>query len=146
MGVHPSFQHDHGPFLAKVDQRDREAAGKGGKSLTPTPEQAAERVKQSKARWAKPLPHTHRNFIPAQSWLAYNWLDKDPQLDEVKAAIEDSGMTLEQIEHETEKMGHRVSRYTLIAWYFGETKRPQNCTMNTVMSVLGYERQWKKTH
>jgi hypothetical protein len=125
---------DHTAFWNKVDQRDREAAAKA----------AEEKNRQSKARWAKPLPKQHANFIPAQNWLSYNWIDKDPELDFVKFAIEESGWTLEQIEAETEKYGHRVSRYTLIAWYFGETKRPMNSTMNTVMAVLGWERPWQR--
>ena len=99
-------------------------------------------IKSSTARWAKPLPHAHANFIPAQSWLAYNWTEKDPDLDMVKYAIEMSGWTLEKIERETEANGHRVSRYTLMAWYYGETKRPQNATMNSVMAAIGWERQW----
>jgi hypothetical protein len=96
----------------------------------------------SQARWAKPMPKSRRNFIPAQSWLAYNWIDKDPDLDFVLHAIEESGWTLEQIEGETEKHGHKVSRYTLLAWFYKGTKRPQNATMNTVMAVIGWERPW----
>lgn len=60
-------------------------------------------------------------------------------------AIEQSGRSLEWIEHETEAHGHKVSRYTLIAWTFGTTKRPQNATMNSVMAALGYERHWTLT-
>lgn len=108
---------------------------------TPTPSPSK---KPSQARWAKPLPQLHKNFIPAQSWLAYSWLDKDPELDFVCAAIEQSGMTLEQIERECEKFGHRVSKYTLMAWLYKDTRRPQNVTMNTVMAICGYERPWRK--
>jgi hypothetical protein len=96
----------------------------------------------SQARWAKPLPKQHANFIPAQNWLAYSWVDKDPELDFVKYAIEESGWTLEKIEQETERNGHRVSRYTLMAWYYGSTKRPQNATMNSVMAAIGWTRPW----
>ena len=99
---------------------------------------------RSNARWAKPMPKAHVNFIPAQSWLEYNWIDKDPELDFVLACIEESGMTLEQIERESEKFGHRISRYTLLAWFYKGVKRPQNATMNTVMSVIGWERPWKR--
>jgi hypothetical protein len=98
----------------------------------------------SQARWAKPLPHVHRNFIPAQSWLAYSWTDKDPEMDFVLSAIEQSGMTLEQIERETEAFGHKISRYTLMGWLYKGVRRPQNCTISTVMAVCGYERPWKK--
>jgi len=132
---------NHDPFLAKVAQRDAEAAAR---MSAPTPAPASKPIHSSKAQWAKPLAHQHANFIPAQSFLAYSWIDKDPELDMVKYAIEESGMTLEQIEHETEKVGHKVSRYTLLNWYFGQTKRPQNVTMSTVMAILGWERPWKR--
>jgi hypothetical protein len=99
---------------------------------------------QSKAKWAKPLPHAHANFVPAQSWLSYNWIDKDPDLEMVKFAIEESGWTLERIERETEANGHRVSRYTLMAWYYGSTKRPMNSTISSVMAAIGWERPWVK--
>jgi hypothetical protein len=112
------------------------------RSFAPRSPLAKQTIQSSKARWAKPLPPEHKNFIPAQSWLSYNWLDKDPELDFVKYAIEQSGWTLEHIEAETEKYGHKVSKYTLIAWYYGSTKRPQNVTMNTVMAVLGWDRPW----
>jgi hypothetical protein len=94
------------------------------------------------ARWAKPMPQAHKNFIPAQSWLAYNWIDKDPELDFVLHCIEESGWTLEKIEQETEKNGHKVSRHTLLAWFYKGTKRPQNVTMNSVMAAIGWERPW----
>jgi hypothetical protein len=96
----------------------------------------------SQAKWNKPVPKI--NFIPAQSWLGYNWLDKDPELDRIKAAIADSGWTLEQIERETEKNGHRVSKFTLMAWMYGSTKRPQNASMNNVLAAIGWSREWVK--
>ena len=96
----------------------------------------------SQARWAKPLPLPKVNFIPPQSFLEYNWLDRDPELDVIKQCIAESGMTLEQIERETEKNGHRVSRYTLMAWYYGSTRRPQNATVNSVMAAISWERPW----
>lgn len=95
---------------------------------------------------AKPMPVTQRkNFIPAQSWLGYNWVDKDPELEFVLACIEQSGWSLERIEAETEKHGHKVSRYTLYAWFYKGTKRPMNSTMNTVMAVIGWTRKWEQT-
>lgn len=35
-------------------------------------------IRTSKARWAKPLPKRHKNFIPPPSWFGYQWIDKDP--------------------------------------------------------------------
>jgi hypothetical protein len=122
------------PALAAVND-----AGGVRSARTPSPEMKAY---QSQARWAKPMPRAHKNFIPASSWLGYNWIDKDPELEFVLHAIEESGWTLEKIERETEAHGHKVSRYTLLAWFYKGTKRPQNATMNTVMAVIGWERPW----
>jgi hypothetical protein len=110
----------------------------------PPPPTPAPPIRVNTNRWTRPLPKVHANFIPAQSWLAYSWLDKDPELDFVKYAIEDSGMTLEQIERECEKNGHKVSRWTLYSWMYGSTKRPQNATMNNVMAAIGWGRNWKR--
>jgi hypothetical protein len=63
-------------------------------------------------------------------------------MDVVQAAIAESGMTLEQIEEETIKLGHKVSRYTLMAWCYGDTKRPQNITISMVMLACGYDKHW----
>ena len=99
----------------------------------------------STAQWAKPMPKTRKNFIPRQSWLSYNWIDKDPDLDFVLFAIEELGMTLEQIEYETERCGHKVSRWTLLHWFYHGVRRPQNATMSMVMSVIGWNRPWVRT-
>lgn len=93
-------------------------------------------------RDSTPLPKPRRNYIPQQSWLDYNWIDKDPDLDMVFFAVAESGMTLEMIERETEAAGHKVSRYTLYRWFYQGTRQPHNATVATVMAVLGYERPW----
>lgn len=98
----------------------------------------------SQAQWARPMPRQHKNFIPPQSYLEYNWIDKDPDLDFVLYAIEQSGMTLEQIEYETEAHGHKVSRYTLLGWFYKGVRRPHNTTISMVMSVIGWERPWRQ--
>ena len=90
------------------------------------------------------MPRAHKNFIPAQSWLGYNWIDKDPELELVLHAIEESGWTLERIEDETAANGHKVSRYTLLAWFYKGTRQPKNVTMNSVMAAIGWERHWSR--
>lgn len=99
---------------------------------------------RSKAVWAKPMPKQRKNFIPAQNYLAYNWgtSDRDPDLDFICYAIEQSGMTLEQIEEASERMGHKVSRYCLMGWFFRGVRRPQNSTLSTVAAVIGWHRPW----
>lgn len=108
------------------------------------PGPGARETYRSNARWAKPMPKSRPNFIPAQSWLEYNWLDKDPELEFVLFAIEESGRSPEWIERETEAFGHKVSRYTLLAWFYKGTRQPKNVTMNTVMAAIGWERPWRR--
>ena len=135
---------DHDAFLKKVELRDKAAAlqakRQGAKPVQPVPQAPQPYVSQ--AKWAKPVPIPKKNFIPAQSWLAYNWIDRDPTLEFVHQAIAESGLTLEKIEELTEAHSHKVSRYTLMAWLWGDTKRPQNATISTVMAVLGWDRPW----
>ena len=102
---------------------------------------------QSKAQWAKPMPKARKNFIPAQSYLGYNWdnaVDTDPDLEFALFAIQESGWSLERIEYECERAGHRVSRYTLLGWFYKGVRRPQNSTISTVCAVLGWERPWQQ--
>lgn len=123
------------PALAAIDN-----GGTSAPHLNP-----AQQNYRRTARWAKPMPRAHANFIPAQSWLAYNWIDKDPELEFVLHAIEESGHTLEWIERQTEANGHRVSRHTLLAWFYKGTRQPKNVTMNNVMAAIGWTRNWTQT-
>lgn len=113
----------------------------GAPPSTPVP---AAPAYKSQAQWAKPMPK-RANFIPAQSYLAYNWgeTERDPDLEFCLFAIAESGMTLEQIEELTERAGRRVSRYCLLGWHYKGVRRPMNSTLSTVMSVLGWERPWQ---
>lgn len=74
----------------------------------------------------------------------YRFIDKDPDMDMVIAAIGNSGLSSEKIEELTVQIGRKVSASTIIGWTYGKTKRPQNFTLNSVMIALGYEREWRK--
>jgi hypothetical protein len=74
--------------------------------------------------------------------LSYNWLDRDPDMDLILGIIGESGLSPEDIEHETEKLGHRVSRYTIMGWLYKSVRRPQNFTMTIVALALGYTKTW----
>lgn len=74
----------------------------------------------------------------------YRFIDKDPDMDMVVAAIGNSGLSSEKIEALTISIGRKVSASTIVGWTYGRTKRPQNFTLNSVMIALGYEREWKK--
>jgi hypothetical protein len=83
------------------------------------------------------------NFIPSTpNYLSYNWLDKDPDMDLIVGLIGESGLSPEDIEHETETLGHKVSRYTIMGWLYKSVRRPQNYTMTIVALALGYSKTW----
>ena len=91
---------------------------------------------------SRPAPR-RPNFIPATpNYLAYNWIDKDPDMDFIVGLIGESGLSPEDIEHETEALGHKVSRYTIMGWLYKSVRRPQNYTMTIVAMALGYSKTW----
>jgi hypothetical protein len=86
------------------------------------------------------------NFIPTTpNYFAYSWLDKDPDMDLIVGIIGETGMSPEDIEHETEKLGHKVSRYTIMGWLYGSVRRPQNYTMTIVAMACGWTKTWAPT-
>jgi len=54
----------------------------------------------------------------------------------------ESGLSPEDVEEETAKLGHRVSRFTIIGWLYGSVKRPQNYTMTMVAMACGWTKTW----
>ena len=94
------------------------------------------------AQVKRPAPR-RPNFIPSTpNYLGYNWIDKDPDMDLIVGLIGESGLSPEDIEHETEKLGHKVSRYTIMGWLYKSVRRPQNYTMTIVALALGYSKTW----
>jgi hypothetical protein len=72
----------------------------------------------------------------------YNFVDKDPVIDEVRTVITDEGLF--------KKLGtvadlSSLSRTTLDNWFHGDTKRPQYASVMAVMLSLGYDRKWIKS-
>jgi hypothetical protein len=63
-------------------------------------------------------------------------------MDLIVGLIGESGLSPEDIEHETEKLGWKVSRFTVLNWLYGSVKRPQNYTMTIVALALGYSKTW----
>ena len=64
-------------------------------------------------------------------YQSYNFVDKDPIIDEVRTAIQDSGVSYKYIE---DKSG--VTDQTLRNWFDGRTRRPQACTVRAVLNCL----------
>lgn len=86
------------------------------------------------------------NFIPSTpNYLSYNWIDKDPDMELIVGLIGESGLSPEDIEAETERLGHKVSRYTILGWLYKSVRRPQNFTMTIVALALGYTKTWAPT-
>lgn len=71
---------------------------------------------------------------------SYNFVDKDPVIDQMRTAIQDSGVTFAYIE---QKSG--VGKSTLHAWFNGRTKRPQHTTVMAVLRAIGYDLVLTKT-
>lgn len=90
----------------------------------------------------RPAPR-RPNFIPqTPNYLSYNWVDKDPDMEFIVALIGEAGMSPEDIERETEALGHKVSRYTIMGWLYKGTRRPQNFTLTIVALACGYAKNW----
>lgn len=68
------------------------------------------------------------------TYKSYNFVDKDPMIDQVRTIITDSTMTYKAI---AEASG--VTENTIRNWLDGATKRPQAATFNAVLRVCGYK-------
>ena len=85
------------------------------------------------------------NFIPSTpNYFGYNWIDKDPDMEFIVGILGESGLSPEDVEEETAKLGHKVSRYTIIGWLYGSVRRPQNYTMTIVALACGWTKQWSQ--
>lgn len=67
------------------------------------------------------------------TYTSYNFVDKDPCIDEIRTAVQSSNKTMTQI-----AIGSGVSRHTLKGWFEGKTKRPQFATLEAVARSIGY--------
>lgn len=71
----------------------------------------------------------------------YEFIDKDPVIDQVKDMIEKERLLKKPgIVHELSG----VSRATLHNWFYGETRRPQYATVMAVATALGYQPGFKQ--
>jgi hypothetical protein len=68
------------------------------------------------------------------TYKSYNFVDKDPIIDEVRTMVGDSGASYKWIENES-----GVTAVTLRKWFDGETRKPQAATLNAVARALGYK-------
>jgi transcriptional regulator with XRE-family HTH domain len=68
------------------------------------------------------------------TYKSYNFVDKDPIIDEIRTVYQQSGVNYKWIE---ENSG--VTSTTLSAWFSGKTRKPQAATINAVLRSLGYK-------
>jgi len=82
-----------------------------------------------------------------RTYKAYLFRDKDPAIDEFRTLVEDhfgvrvSHKQLQQIED-----AGGPAATTMSKWFFGDTLRPQNPTMEAAGRALGYRRRWVKVN
>jgi transcriptional regulator with XRE-family HTH domain len=68
------------------------------------------------------------------TYKSYNFVDKDPIIDEIRTVYQDSGVNYKWIEDNS-----GVGAKTLSNWFSGKTKKPQAATINAVLRSLGYK-------
>jgi transcriptional regulator with XRE-family HTH domain len=68
------------------------------------------------------------------TYKSYNFVDKDPIIDEIRTVYEQSGVNYQWI---ADNSG--VTPQTLSAWFSGKTKKPQAATINAVLRAMGYK-------
>ena len=74
-------------------------------------------------------------------YRTYNFIDKDPIIDKVRTVIQDEGL-MAKLGIVSELAG--VSKSTLDNWFEGITKRPQNYTVQAVVTSLGFESHFRR--
>ena len=70
----------------------------------------------------------------------YSFKDKDPIIDEMRTAWQDSGYKASWCAKVS-----GVSGTTINNWFKGKTRSPQNQSACAFMGSLGYERKWVQT-
>jgi hypothetical protein len=68
------------------------------------------------------------------TYKSYNFVDKDPMIDQVRTVILDTHQTYRQI---SENSG--VAENTLKNWLDGSTRKPQAASFNAVLRACGYK-------
>jgi len=70
-----------------------------------------------------------------KTYSAYKFTDKDPVIYQLQQMRADTPLT--QIMRDGGPSASCMS-----AWFFGETRRPQNATIEAAGRAMGYERKW----
>jgi hypothetical protein len=68
------------------------------------------------------------------TYKSYNFVDKDPIIDEIRTIFQLHGGTYKDIHEHS-----GVSTATLAAWFTGPTRKPQAATINAVVRSMGWK-------
>jgi len=80
-----------------------------------------------------------------RTYSAYLFKTKDPAIDEFRTVVEDHfghRVTKKDLKMISEDGG--PTKGTMVGWFFGKTRRPQNPTLEAAGRALGWKRQWVK--
>lgn len=72
--------------------------------------------------------------VKMHGYTTYNFVDKDPIIDKLRTIIRDENLDYNEI---AEKAGVRVT--TIMAWFYGLTRRPQFATIKAICVAVGYD-------
>jgi transcriptional regulator with XRE-family HTH domain len=72
-------------------------------------------------------------------YRSYNFVDKDPIIDELRTIDQKEGLTYRQVHYLS-----GISESTMRNWFEGKTKRPQNASIEAFVRALGYKRVLQK--
>lgn len=92
--------------------------------------------KTSKRNGAAYVPPIYKSYV---------FKDKEPVIDMTRTLLEDvygERINNKMLAEVSKNGGPTVS--CMRAWFFGDTKRPSNVTIEAAGRALGYERIWRK--
>lgn len=68
------------------------------------------------------------------TYKSYNFIGKDPIIDEIRTIVQDHGASYKDIHEHS-----GVSTTTLSSWFTGPTRKPQSATINAVLRSMGWK-------
>lgn len=75
---------------------------------------------------------------------SYMFKTKDPAIDEVRTLVQDEYGKLDYGTLEEIKQGGGPSVGCMAGWFFGDTRRPNNQTLEAAGRTIGYKRVWQR--
>ena len=93
----------------------------------------------------RPAKRRTNGHASLPTYKSYLFRDKDPAIDSIRTLVEQhygekvTGKLLNDI---SETGGPTAT--CMRAWFFGDTKRPKNATLEAAGRAMGYERVWKR--